>query len=152
LLWGQAGAEVPADGLPVDRPGAPERVLAVSGENGEAGPAVGLVGLALGQAGGGQFIDDPAHPGTAEHRPLAQLAHPQPVVGRGVQFQQHVIPRQRDLCRGSQIRFHRRNQPAVGHQQAAPRLDNGVFGHAASLAGLRACVRTYIMCVRTHFY
>src|SRR5712691_4831794 len=48
LLSGQPGREVLVDRLPVDRPGAPQGVLALSGEGGEAGPAVGLVRLALG--------------------------------------------------------------------------------------------------------
>jgi hypothetical protein len=86
LAGGEAGAEVPADRLPVDRPGAPQRVPAGRGEHGEAGPPVRLVRLALSQAGRGQLVDDAADPGPAEHRPLAQLAHPQPAAGRGVEL------------------------------------------------------------------
>jgi hypothetical protein len=104
------------DGLPVDRPGAPQRLLAVGGKHGEARPAVGLVGLAFGQPGGGQLVHDPAHPGPAEHGALTQLAHPQPAVRDGVQFQQHVIPGQWHLTRGPQVGLDRGNQPAVRHQ------------------------------------
>lgn len=60
LLGGQVGAKAAADGLTVHRPGAPQRVAAGKGEHGEAGPPVGLVGLALGQPGGGQLVHDPA--------------------------------------------------------------------------------------------
>src|SRR6516164_7184615 len=148
LPGGQARAEVPADRLPVDRPGAPQRVLAAGGQHGEAGPAVGLVGLSFGQAGGGQLVHDPADPGPAEHGPLAQLAHPQPAARCGVEFEQHVIPGQRHLAGRPQVGFDGRHQPAVGDQQGAPRRDHRLFLHAASVPF--ACVREHIYNVRAH--
>jgi hypothetical protein len=113
LPGGEVGTEVPADRLPVDRPGVPQRRSAGRGENGEAGPPVGRVGLPLGQPGGGQLADHPAHPGSAEHRPLAQLGHPQPASGRGVELQQHVIPGQAHLAGRPQVLCHSRHQPAA---------------------------------------
>ena len=78
------------------------------------------------QADGGQLVHHPAHPGPAEHRPLAQLAHPQPGTRRGVQLEQHVVPGQRNLSGGPQVSLDRGHQPAVRHQQAAPRVDHGI--------------------------
>jgi len=129
------------DGLPVDRPGAPQRLLAGRGEHGEARPAVGLVGLAFGQPGVGQLIHDPAHPSPAEHGALTQLAHPQPAVRGSVQFQQHVIPGQRHLARGPQIGLDRRHQPAVRHQQPAPCVDHRIVGRIFRCRAAR-CVFT----------
>jgi hypothetical protein len=139
---------VPADGVPVHRPGAPERVFAAGGESRETGPAVVFIRLPFGQPGGGKLADDPAHPGPAEHRPLAKLAHPQPAAGGGVKLKQHVVPGQRHLARGPQLRFHRRHEPAVRDKQAAPRRDIGVFRHVTILS--LACVRTHIYYLRTH--
>jgi hypothetical protein len=65
------------DRLPVYRPGLAEGLLPGGGEYREAGSTVSLVGLAFGQARRDQLVHDPAHPGPAEHGPLAQLAHPQ---------------------------------------------------------------------------
>jgi pimeloyl-ACP methyl ester carboxylesterase len=139
LRQGQAGRQVAADGVPVDRPGAPQGVPARGGEDGEAGPAVGLVRLALGQPGGGELVHDPAHPGPAEHHPLAELAHPQPPLGRGVQLEQHVVPGQSDLPGRPQVRLDRGHQPAVRHQQAAPRVNRGILP-AGGYASGPACL------------
>jgi hypothetical protein len=125
------------DSLPVDRPGAPQRLLAARGEHGETRPAVGLIGLAFGQPRGGQLVHDPAHPGPAEHGALAQLAHPQPAVRGGVQLQQHVIPGQRHLARGPQVGLDRGHQPAVRHQQPPPRVHRGIPGRAPRSGAFR---------------
>jgi len=79
LRGGEVGAKAAADRLPVHRPGAPQRVSAGRGERGEAGPAVGLVGLALGSRGlltGALTIRGVTRPVTLAAEYLGHVADP----------------------------------------------------------------------------
>jgi hypothetical protein len=91
----EAGREVAGDGPQVDRRGSPVRGSAGRGKNGERGSGIVRIRVAADQTGAGQLVDEPTHSRAAKHNALAQLAHTQPLVRRGGQLEENVVPGQR---------------------------------------------------------
>ena len=110
-----------ADAVEVRRAGGGEQFGALLGQHRVAAAAVVGAEVALEQLLLGEPVDEPRHARPRQQHGVGQLGHPALAPGRGLQRDQDLVGRQREVMRSRQLRVERLDQGRVDAQQAAPR-------------------------------
>lgn len=111
---GEMAGEVLLDRVEVRRRGVAQCRSPVCGQRCPRNTGVDVIGLFRDEPGGGHCVNEAADAGPAQHHSIAELTHMQPTARCGVEFEQHVVPRQRDVACVAHVRFDCLKSAAVG--------------------------------------
>src|SRR5262245_33055776 len=120
LTAGEEAGEVALDGVDVVWRSLAEGGAAGGGDRGEAGTAVGGVGLAADEAGSDDLVDEAADSGARQDGALGEVMHAELAARGCVELEQDVVPGQADDVRGLHVAFYGPKDAVLGHQQGPP--------------------------------
>lgn len=147
LFVGHVSAEVIVYSCKVDRGRGTQPISACLGDLRVGGASVRRVARSGHEAAAFEFIDESADAGPRQDDLLAELTHLKLPIRRSVQFEQDVVPGQRQSCGVPELSVEHRHQIGVHVQQRSPRTLPVIVTLGRCLPGHD---RKFITCVCAH--